>query len=192
MFLTTILSVVLIAAAATVQVVAPVQRHLIMSARPNGIYSYSYSNNSILELRSTGFVGNTAPLNTWEVNRSPAAMAALGVTNVVLSTYIAGYGYFTVQSSLGTVAQRLFYQTTNGNIVSAYHSGLTNSAAWVVNTTLATNLPLGTPISAVIDVISASRVQLAVVQYMDARGLLTSTFSSLDVGSWSTPVAVKV
>jgi hypothetical protein len=85
-------------------------------------------------------------------------MSALGITSVAPSTYIAGYGYGTVQSSLSALAQRIFYQTTNGNIVSAYHSGLTGSPAWVVDTTIATNLPLGTPISAFIDVITASRV----------------------------------
>jgi hypothetical protein len=130
-----------------------------MNGAPNGIYAYSYSNGSLLELISSGSgPGNTGPLNTWNVNRTPVAMAALGIINVAPSTYIAGYGYLTVQSSLDAVSQRLFYQTTNGNIVSAYHSGLTGSAGWVVDTTIATGLPLGTPISAFITVVSGSRV----------------------------------
>jgi hypothetical protein len=128
-----------------------------MNGAPNGIYAYLYSNNSIVELRSAAGPGNTAPLNTWAVNSNASAMSALGITNVAPSTYIAGYGYLTVQGSL-SLAQRLFYQTTNGNIVSAYHSGLAGSAGWVVDTTIATNLPLGTPISAFITVVSATRV----------------------------------
>ncbi|KAJ7920577.1 hypothetical protein B0H13DRAFT_1867493 [Mycena leptocephala] len=194
MFPATIISVVILAAAATAQVVAPIapQHPLVMNGAPNGIYAYLYSNNSIIELRSAAGPGNTAPLNTWAVNSNASAMSARGITNVAPSTYIAGYGYLTVQSSLNALAQRLFYQTTNGNIVSAYHSGLTDSAEWVVDTTIATNLPLGTPISAFITVVSATRVQLAVVQYTDASGFLTSTFSSLDVGGWSTPIRVQV
>ncbi|KAJ7778202.1 hypothetical protein B0H16DRAFT_880438 [Mycena metata] len=151
------------------------QRPLVMNGVPNGIYAYSYSNNSILEIISSGGPGNTAPLTTWAVNRSPATMSALGITNVTPSTYIAGYGYLTLQSAL---AQRIFYQTTNGNIVSAFHSGLSNSPGWAVDTTIATNLPLGTPISAFINIGVAKGLQLAVVQYTDANGLLTSTFSS--------------
>ncbi|KAJ7048761.1 hypothetical protein C8F01DRAFT_1239256, partial [Mycena amicta] len=194
MFPTMILSVVLLAATATAQVVAPLvpQHPLVMNGVPNGIYAYSYSNNSLLELISAGGPNNTPPLNNWAVNRNASTMSALGITNVAPSTYIAGYGYLTVQSSLSALAQRLFYQTTNGNIMSAYHSGLTGSPAWVVDTTIATNLPLGTPISAFIDVIFASRVQVAVVHYTDANGRLTSTFSSLDVGGWSTPITVQV
>ncbi|KAJ7923596.1 hypothetical protein B0H13DRAFT_1864741 [Mycena leptocephala] len=189
MFPATILAV-LLTATATAQAVAPLvsQHPLVMNSSPNGIYAFLYSNNSILELRSAGGPGNTAPLNTWAVNLDATAMSAFGLTNVAPSTYIAGYGYLTVQSSLGAVAQRIFYRTTNGNIVSAYHSGLTGDPGWIVDTTIATNLPLGTPISAFINVVSASRVQLAVVQYTDANGRLTSTFSSLDVGGWSTPI----
>ncbi|KAJ7747540.1 hypothetical protein B0H16DRAFT_1692413 [Mycena metata] len=194
MFPATILSVGLLAATATAQIVAPLvpQHPLIMNGGANGIYAFMYSNSSILELRSAGGPGNTAPLNTWAVNLDATAVSAFGLTNVAPSTYIAGYGYSTVQSSLGAVAQRIFYQTTNGNIVSAYHSGLTGSPGWIVDTTIATNLPLGTPISAFINVVSTSRVQLAVVHYTDAKGFLTSTFSSLDVGGWSTPITVQV
>lgn len=173
-----ILSALLFVAAATAQAVAPVfvslvcptvsglltevlvqaQHPLVINGAPNGIFAYAYSNNSLLELRSAGGPGNTAPLNTWAVSHTPAAMAALGITNVTPSTYIAGYGYLTVQSSLDALAMRIFYQTTNGNIVSAYHSGLTGSAVWVVDTTLATGLPLGTPITAFITVVESSRI----------------------------------
>ncbi|KAJ7501527.1 hypothetical protein B0H11DRAFT_2275168 [Mycena galericulata] len=193
MFPATILSVVL-AAAATVQAVAPlvVQNPLVINGFPNGIFAYSYSDNSLLELVSGGGPTNTAPLNTWAVNRNATVMSGFGITKVAPSTHIAGYGYLTVQSSLDALAQRIFYQTTNGNIVSAYHSGLTGSLGWVVDTTIATNLPLGTPISAFITVVPSSFEQVAVVHYTDANGLLTSTFSSLDVGGWSTPITVEV
>ncbi|KAJ7852434.1 hypothetical protein B0H13DRAFT_1904602 [Mycena leptocephala] len=225
MFPATILSIALLAAAATVQAVAPLTVSplpvLLLWHYPYILYfdlyllfhtSYNPSIPSSLTVFPTASTrirtpttvssnsrpgsprgpGNTAPLNTWAVNRNATAMSALGITSVAPSTYIAGYGYGTVQSSLSALAQRIFYQTTNGNIVSAYHSGLTGSPAWVVDTTIATNLPLGTPISAFIDVITASRVQVAVVQYTDANGFLTSTFSSLDVGGWSTPITVQV
>ncbi|KAJ7848253.1 hypothetical protein B0H14DRAFT_2583103 [Mycena olivaceomarginata] len=196
MFAAKILSALLFIVAATAQVVAPVfcqsqpQHPLVINGFPNGIFAYSYSNNSLLELRSAGGPTNTAALNTWAVNRNSAAMSALGITNVTPSTYIAGYGYLTVQSSLDALAMRIFYQITNGNIVSAYHSGLTGAPQWIVDTTIATNLPLGVPITAFI--VEAGSIQVAVVQYTDANGRLTSTISSLDVGGWSTPVTVQV
>ncbi|KAK7046313.1 hypothetical protein R3P38DRAFT_2873248, partial [Favolaschia claudopus] len=117
-------------------------------------------------------------------------MASLGVVNVSPATTIAGYGYLTVQSSLSALAQRLFYQTTNGNIMSAYHSGLTGSAGWVVDTTIATGIPLGAPITAVIAVQQNTRQQVAIVQYTDASGFLNSRFSVLDQGGWSAPIVV--
>ncbi|KAJ6529786.1 hypothetical protein B0H19DRAFT_1332916 [Mycena capillaripes] len=183
MFLAAIVSLVLLTAAATAQAVAPVvpQHPLVMNGAPNGIYAYSYSNGSLFELIALGGgPGNTAPLNAWTVNRTPAAMAALGIINVAPSTYIAGYGYLTVQSSLSAVAQRLFYQTTNGNIVSAYHSGLTGGPGWVVDTTIATGLPLGTPISAFISVVTASRVVFHFPLYFHSR----SEFGSPTYSKW--------
>jgi hypothetical protein len=102
-----------------------------MNGAPNGIYAYLYSNNSIVEFRSAAGPGNTALLSTWAVNSNASAMSVLRITDVAPSTYIAGYGYLTVQSSLSGLAQRLFYQTTNGNIVSAYHSRLAGSAGCI-------------------------------------------------------------
>ncbi|KAK6984821.1 hypothetical protein R3P38DRAFT_3451638 [Favolaschia claudopus] len=166
------------------------QNMLIMNGLPNGIYAYAFANGSLVELRSPATTANASAANTWLLNRDAATMASLGVVNVSPATTIAGYGYLTVQSSLSALAQRLFYQTTNGNIMSAYHSGLTGSAGWVVDTTIATGIPLGAPITAVIAVQQNTRQQVAIVQYTDASGLLNSRFSVLDQGGWSAPIVV--
>ncbi|KAK7046229.1 hypothetical protein R3P38DRAFT_3175506 [Favolaschia claudopus] len=130
---------------------------LIMNGLPNAIYTYAYSNGSLIELSSPATTANASGANT---------------------------------CSLSALAQRLFYQTANGNIMSAYHSGLTGSAAWVVDTTIATGIPLGSPITAVIAVQQSTRQQVAIVQYTDPNGLLNSRFSALDQGGWSTPIIV--
>ncbi|KAJ7789500.1 hypothetical protein B0H14DRAFT_3502954 [Mycena olivaceomarginata] len=57
---------------------------------PNGMFAYSYSNNSLLKLVSSGAPDNTAPLNSWRINRAPVEMAALGIINVAPSTSSVG------------------------------------------------------------------------------------------------------
>lgn len=106
-----------------------------------------YSSGSLLELASSGIISNPPSLNTWVVNRNATTMASLGIVNVAPSTNLAGFGY--ISPFTGVLALRLFYQTTNGNLVTAVHSGIANSVAWAVDSTpIATGLPLGTIVSA--------------------------------------------
>lgn len=74
-------------------------------------------------------------------------MVQYGVTNVAQESDIAGIGYLSPQT--GALVQRLFYQATNGDIRSAYHSGLQGAPGFVIDSTvIASGVALGTPLSA--------------------------------------------
>ncbi|KAJ7485333.1 hypothetical protein FB451DRAFT_1229275 [Mycena latifolia] len=163
-------------------------KFVVVNGNPNGAFGYAYSSGSLLELASPGNPGNSSVYNTWIVNRSPAVMASLGVTNVAPSTSLAGVGY--LSPFTGALVLRIFYQTTNGDIRMIYHSGINFDPAWVLDSTVIANVPLGTPLSAFQASNGAPGVETILIQYTDVNGILTQRFSTVDIGGWSAPVAI--
>lgn len=81
------------------------------------------------------------------VNNNTTTITNFGIVNVSPSTNRAGFGYLSPFTN--AMVQRLFYQATNGNLVTAAHTGITGDPAWKVDSApIATNLPLGTVVSA--------------------------------------------
>ena len=115
-----------------------------VNALPNGVVTYFPSNGTIQQIQTVSKPNNPSGYNNWN---NTGTLAQFGVTNVSPSSAIAGIGYFSPQS--GALIQRIFYQTTNGDIRSAFHSGINGQPSFVLDPTIiASGVPLGSPISA--------------------------------------------
>ena len=115
-----------------------------VSTFPNGVRTYFPFNGTIQKIESVSTPTNPSGFSTWN---NIGTLAEFGVTDVAQQSAIAGVGYLSPQT--GALIQRLFYQTTNGDIRTVFHPGITGEPGFLIDPTIiASNVPLGTPISA--------------------------------------------
>jgi hypothetical protein len=156
-----------------------------------------------MEISTLGVPSNPTGYNTWTFLQP--GISTLNIRNAAPSTDIAVIGY--VSPATNAFAVRLFYQATNGSIITAYHSGVAGDPIWLLDPVVLATVPLGTPLSAfqsnlngvlpvggffcVITHLNVSQ-QVIVIQYTDENGLLTQRFTTTDSinGIWSAPVTI--
>jgi hypothetical protein len=69
----------------------------------------------------------------WTPGESTRTRPLWDIVNVAPSTNLVGFGY--ISPFTPALVQRLFYQTTNGNLVTAVHTGTPNSLSESVDIT---------------------------------------------------------
>ncbi|KAJ7814485.1 hypothetical protein B0H13DRAFT_1924812 [Mycena leptocephala] len=149
-----------------------------------GARTYFYGNGSIVELATSGVPSNPASYNTWRVG---ANLTQFNIVNVTPFTDITAIGYFSPATQ--QVTARLFYQTTDGFIRTAYHSGLPGDPLWSVDPATIATVPLGSPLYAFQSNLNGGLPEVIVMQYTDVDGLLTQRFTTTEAinGVWSAP-----
>ncbi|KAJ6564670.1 hypothetical protein B0H19DRAFT_1068191 [Mycena capillaripes] len=163
-------------------------RFAAVTVGPAGARTYFYGGGSIVELGTLGVPSTPTSYNTWVSNL--VNLAQFGVLNVTPFTDVAAIEY--LSPATGGLAVRIFYQTTDGAIRTAYHSGVSGDPNWSLDPVVIASVPLGTPISAFQSNLNGVLPEVIVVHYTDTNGLLTQRFTTTDGinGTWSAPVTI--
>ncbi|KAJ7781836.1 hypothetical protein DFH07DRAFT_389265 [Mycena maculata] len=161
----------------------------VVNVGPSGARTYFYDSGTIVELSTLAVPSNPAGYNTaWVADFSLATLYNL--VNVTPFTDIATIGY--ISPATGGLVVRLFYQTTDGVIRTAYHSGVAGDPPWSLDPVEIATVPLGSPLSAFQSNLNGVLPEILVIQYTDVNGLLTQRFTTTDGidGTWSAPVTI--
>jgi hypothetical protein len=165
--------------------------------------SFYGGNGTITELSTLAVPANPTAYNHWI---SGINLAQFGIANATPSTDITVVGYLSPATK--AFAVRMFYQTTDGAIRTAFHSGVPGDVNWKLDSIVIAIGRLGTPLSAfqsnLNGVLPVGRrvfetslelnilQEIVVVQYTDTNGLLSQSFTTTDdeEGNWSAAVTV--
>ncbi|KAJ7034830.1 hypothetical protein C8F04DRAFT_1182827 [Mycena alexandri] len=153
-----------------------------------GARTYLYGGNgTIMELSTHGVPSDPTAYDTWAFF---PGVSTLNITNAAPSTDFAVIGY--TSPVTGAFTTRLWYQATNGSIITAYHSGLADDPPWVLDPVVIATVPLGTPLSAFHSNLNGVLPEIIVIQYPDVNGLLTHRWTTTEGvnGIWSAPVTI--
>ncbi|KAJ7331452.1 hypothetical protein DFH08DRAFT_966450 [Mycena albidolilacea] len=189
MLILPIISALFIAIRLTAATTWSPSKFAVVNVAGSGARTYFYGGNgTIMEISTLGVPSNPTGYNTW-IFLQPG-ISTLNIRNAAPSTDIAVIGY--VSPATNAFAVRLFYQATNGSIITAYHSGVAGDPIWLLDPVVLATVPLGTPLSAFQSNLNGVLPQVIVIQYTDANGLLTQRFSTTDSinGIWSAPVTI--
>ncbi|KAJ6483026.1 hypothetical protein DFH09DRAFT_1212749 [Mycena vulgaris] len=147
----------------------PIQpsKFAVVNVAASGARTYFYGGNGTIKEISTLVTRNAAPSTD---------IAVIGCISPVTHAF----------------AVRLFYQATNGSIITAYHSGVAGDPIWLLDPVVIATVPLGAPLSAFQSNLNGVLPEVIVIQYTDANGLLTQRFTTTDGinGIWSAPVTI--
>ncbi|KAJ7330255.1 hypothetical protein DFH08DRAFT_940263, partial [Mycena albidolilacea] len=185
MLLSPILSALFLTLRLTAATTWSPSKFAVVNVATSGARTYFYGGNgTIMEISTGGVPSNPAGYNTWAFE---PGISTLNIRNAAPSTDIAVVGY--VSPATEGFAVRLFYQATNGEIITAYHSGVGGDPLWQLDPVVIATVPLGTPLSAFQSNLNGVLPQVIVIQYTDANGLLTQRVTTTDGidGIWSAP-----